>query len=323
MSQVYEWKDPIRLTVSVKRKKQLREEGWERNYGLRDVAQAAAGRFKPSMRQTQGRWAGAVGVLGRDSPSGRARRFGTGIAHAAVLAGPVDVQGAGTEPPQAGAAALGALPRPSRPIPKNGRGRNGKRTEERRRPEGEKRSGEPSPLHRGEASGRRKRADRRRTLLRAEAGDDGRAAPPKTAGAPESRQHPPGPIPTAPAPGLSAFYSRSGLLEASTALTASGPSPAGGGGGGAEGEESGRHSPASRPPLPAAWSCSGRARSPASPAAPAPAAAAAARDPAGRSGGTGTAAFSSRCLSQLAPRHTLPPCLLSLSPLFFFLLFPE
>lgn len=32
--------------------------------------------------------------------------------------------------------------------------------------------------------------------------------------APAQDKHPPGPIPTAPAPGQSAFYSRLGLLEA-------------------------------------------------------------------------------------------------------------
>lgn len=102
----------------------------------------------------------------------------------------------------------------SRPIPKNGK-RKERRDEAAAR--GEKRgSGEPSPLHLGEASGRRRRAgSQANSPCGPKLGETtGGQPPPKTAGAPESRQHPPGPIPTAPAPGLSAFYSRSGLLEA-------------------------------------------------------------------------------------------------------------
>lgn len=86
-----------------------------------------------------------------------------------------------------------------------------------------------------------------------------------------------------------------GAPPGSAALTASGPSPAGGGGGGggAEGEESGRHGPRLPAPLPRRSGAARPGPSPASPAAPAPvAAAAAAQDLSGRSGGTGTAAFS-------------------------------
>lgn len=106
--------------------------------GYGDVAfQAPAGRFKPSMRQTQGRRAGAVGVLGRDSPSGRAHGLAPGIAHAAVLAGRVDVQGRGGPSHRGRGGGPGRTSSvSSRPIPKNGRGR---KRRARRRPEGEKR----------------------------------------------------------------------------------------------------------------------------------------------------------------------------------------
>ena len=123
-------------------------------------------------------------------------------------------KGAGDLAIAAGAAALGALPQSlAAPSPKMGEEGN----EERGGGQREKRgSGEPSPLHLGEASGRRRRAGIAGELsCGPKLGETtGGQPPPKSAGAPESPRHPPGPIPTAPAPGLSAFYSRSGLLEA-------------------------------------------------------------------------------------------------------------
>ena len=142
-------------------------------------------------------------------------------------------KGAGDRATAAGAAALGALPQSlAAPSPKMGEEGN----EEGGGGQREKRgSGEPSPLHLGEASGRRRRAGIAGELsCGPKLGETtGGQPPPKTAGAPES------PAPTRPHPDRARSRPVRVLLtlgapRSSTALTASGPSPAGGGGGGAD-----------------------------------------------------------------------------------------
>ena len=88
--------------------------------------------------------------------------------------------------------------------------------------------------------------------------------PPKTAGAPVSPRHPPGPIPTAPVPGHSALYSRSGLLQAPRLQPHRVPAPrtaaAAAAAAAPRERRAGGTAPASRPLSPAAPELPGRAR---------------------------------------------------------------
>ena len=122
-------KDPIRLIVLVKRveKNNLGRKGGRgtAGWGERFSFPAPAGRFKLSVRQTQGRPAGGAGVLGHDSSPSGAARGSARIPHAALLAAARPpaagwaCKGAGDRATATGAAALGcASSDSSRPSPK-------------------------------------------------------------------------------------------------------------------------------------------------------------------------------------------------------------